>query len=1525
MKNFTRIIPFFAIIIGVVASEFPVDAGAYLYSGNRKQINCGVVQLSDPIPASQLTELQSGYDSSGYLLGNGVGDLFYLLDNLTSMKPAGWTLENPFAGSTYSTLSGVKTARKYTKNEVSYWYVKLDSTRDLSRMQVLYLPAHSAVSLSGDDREKLRRFVDGGGVLWVDNSDSSSVLSFDSTGNAGFLISDFTFSQTLGAGVDYAFVRHHPLLTIPYWLTDQDISILGSNAGKCCVWPGYDSSGGVPDSFEFLFPVVKNTGMNTPPAVAANAYGGGYIVATADYVGRGCYMNYPYNLPSLKFAYNVIALSSSWTNARKSPRRSGSSIDTVGGTELAKIWSYPLSSPGDVESAPVIYKNVVYYSSGSTLYAFDLKPQEDLDGDGNIDDGEQDMNRSDSKDDSTGQDLIWQYECDGLISSPVVVTMQNPSTPNDPGNSVDAVMVASTNGTVYVLDAYPLSGSSLGSEPTPLLYQGNTWSTGSTCVKPYPPLFIDGWIYVAGGSGTDATGGVHIYGLNPVLQSNYGGSNQHKSEWSREYPASTSIVYTGNTLTSGLGFGYASSQDSGALTGMLYWSTNVPSKISTKNDIVFGLPLVIKNDTLKPKISGSLVQCQINVKSAKIDQITNIWIKNYDTTDLMIESRIPNADLMSTAEGSAPGRILCTLSGSAITANGGQVPGDVIICADYTLDYASTSGGITYLPRIQIPLDPDISTAGGNSPLPPTTATATSALGRDAMVYINGKRDSAALNSLKPGGSVYGLQIDASKQTNRWNYFLHAGVTRTTIQSASGSNESELSGIVSPTVPDMVIPGVVMKQTSSGWVPLQDPQPLSSPAYAGDKLFVTVSGKFGSSDGGALLCFKANPDFVIRITENAGFDSAGNPIRKAKSLYNATTGRERPVSIWQPNLLDSNPLNMDASKIPVTHSMIDYGKGTITIDNFSSMKLNSSIGVTPNTLSPSLPVWVVLDNSIEVPVDFSTWGPLSAYTSAAPASRSSDSVDLSGWNNLLWYYPIDKTIHSSPVVIGDAVYFTDDAGTIYAMKTETGETLGKPIGDDQIIWKESSTASDSSQTNFSLAGSNGVLIIPKSDGLYAYSNTTTLVADTNRVMELDGAGELSWAADSITWPAHIPPSLNSKPATTAGPINKPSRIRYISSGEMLLTNSGANQVCRMDKSAQVGSMRIKTTASSPYDYMYIRWLYDRFSDPKRLLRPGQPTSLNGPTDAILWQETETEGTGPDAISYQVVHCLVADSGNHRIVDLTYRFKQVNSAYQLVATSSDIDPESGFCLPRLNWVTTTDTTNQNYVFDCLQLVADASGSTAAIDIWAAISNYRTGTGTTATSQGLGGAIVGIRYRVADGSSWDYSSADSGQIIYGCDKMNFSGTTRPLATPRYFQVVDTPGNRYVYVCDNYGVYKARVPLSGTPDVVDILQDSDYRGMDRDDDTDGVQPLSVPLRASCVHALPNGNWLITNSYSGKSTDGVNSFSGEVFEYNPSSTSADKIEWHSPDIDFSTSVWKQKIDNGQIMQQPACAYRQF
>ncbi len=56
-----------------------------------------------------------------------------------------------------------------------------------------------------------------------------------------------------------------------------------------------------------------------------------------------------------------------------------------------------------MEAAPVIYKNVVFYSDGKTVFALDVWPLEDLDQDGNPDDGIRDSNTSLE---FNGQDVI---------------------------------------------------------------------------------------------------------------------------------------------------------------------------------------------------------------------------------------------------------------------------------------------------------------------------------------------------------------------------------------------------------------------------------------------------------------------------------------------------------------------------------------------------------------------------------------------------------------------------------------------------------------------------------------------------------------------------------------------------------------------------------------------------------------------------------------------------------------------------------------------------------------------------------------------------------------------------------------------------------------------------------------------------------------------------------------------------------------------------------------------------------------
>lgn len=1519
MRKLIRIIPAIIILCALIASIIPACAAPHLYAGKRKKINCGILRISG---ATQPLNPFSDPTNSG------VGDLFFLLEIRTDLKPAGWTLENPLAPG--NAVDGFEKAPNSTRG-AEYWHVDLSAVRDLSAMHILYLPASGTVTLNKLDREKLRKFVDGGGVLWIDNTSTTNCLDFDDT----FFIQAFLFDKVVGGTTETPVNRHHPLISLPYWLSDGEASTLGYNWGKCYCKPGYSASAtwgaNQPISFDVLLPVVNSAmaiggGATRWPSMAANSYGSGRIVATSNYVGRGCFAPFPYDQSNIKFAYNVMAWASSWTHMRKDPRHSGASIDTVGGTKLVKTWSFIQPPTSGMESAPVIYKNLVFYTSDDKLYALDIMPQEDLDQNGNPDDGLQDMGLPSSR----GQDIVWSWSgsvagsSSGLkLSSPTIVTAQDPKSPS---NTIEAILVMSEDGNVYMLDAFPRNPATNEFLPTTdtVLPAGKPfWPSGSINDMPGSPLYVNGWIYVV-----NNTGQVHAY--NPSMEAWVAQTNPTPvPPFTWTVPGAISKGTKAGATRSVLSYGLIRNENNGATVGMLYWFTDpwlLPAgggsggtSVTEQNDHICSIPIFVSNDRLKIEQTDAtrkLLECRINYSgSITVAYPAPIaWIES--SVGANVTACYPNEGLSGGAR--VPNKI-----GYMVVETDQSVPSDSVIFATYGIEYASP-GANSVDPSVQA-LQP---VSNSINKVPAFRISGTPSMSNDNMVFLSTTH--AVATGADNGGSIFGIRNDSSSNVFKWIYYLHSGAN---VPFTSGTSGNIGTGTIG-------IPGVVMGKSSTGApAPMRNCQPLAPPVVSGDKVIVAVTGDM-MSDGptAAIMCFKANPDFVIRITQNAGYGPDGKPIRVPKKLINPINNSRMSVKIWQPNLImgytGDTPSALTAVAVP--REMIDFNRGTITFNEFSRLKLMDVAGgrLQTNTFSPSLPVWVFVDN-IEVPIDFSTWSTVAS--SLSPAQN--DAVDLSGWNNLLWYYALPEAttgISSAPVVIGNTIYFITNSGMLYALNAETGETEAGQTSQEPI-WQEQVTSSGSgsfsNDTHTSIAGANGVLLVPAPDGLHAYSNATTLVTDSDRLVELDGAGEIGWSLDSIEWPVSPPASMNSAPPRRSGPVSKPASARYVASGNILLVNSGANQVCMIGRDGNVGLDR--------RGGKYFRWMFDKFVDPKGLLRSGQPTTLSSPTDALLWQEVESNGT----TNVLMIHCLIADSGNNRVIDLVYRIDPAGVTQLLNDTP---DPDSGYYLPELNWITKTDSTNERYVYNCIQLVPDGTGTNAGTNIWAAVSNYGTGTDFDASpgadEKGLGGAIVALKYRNPGGNSvkWDYSSADSGKIVAGCDRVTWSGAVKPLAGPKFFQILNQPGGTYLLICDNYGVYKAG-PVGGTnpPSVVNALTDLDYRDCLRKltNDYNGITinsnaGLGVPLQAASVQELPNGNWLIANSYSGTNIEGTNTFTGEVFEFDPAAPlDQPRIKWSSPSLSFTDDTapygnwlnWRQLLKNASIIQQPRSALRQF
>lgn len=1519
------------IILGTVVALCPAaDAGAFTYAGKRKRINCGVVGLFDHVDSAGRRFYRNDASIVQVLPAAAVS-LFTKLDALTSMKPTGWTLENPLAAT-------------QDKFDPSYWIVSVSSARNLSRMDVLYFPGAGVISLTDEERENLRRFVDGGGVLWVDNAGGGAQpgqpLTFAT--NSPFFITQVGFATGGQSGADYPVSRHHPLVSSPYWLTEIDIMSIGIR-GMACYYdlPTPGMSPTEPMSYDFLYQVVDamDTNVGGPlgkPSVVANTYGSGRVVATANFVGKACLQQEPYSLPSLKLAYNIMAYPSSWTDIRKGPRHTGASIDTLGANRLVEKWSMLVGSPEDnKETAPVIYKNTVFYTHGNTLYALDAK------GDDNFGLWPKGPN---------GEVIIWSWQSTdgGKLSAPAVATVQNPDATDPNCTPIEAVMVMSDRGTVYVLDAFPLNAIGIPISPINELYSFDTQPGSSTSNSrwPSPPIYINGWLYAVSGEG-------RLYANNPCL-----------AKWKTGHPGVTLMgaepVWQVPDLTAtppgafkavprcGPAFGYMRGIYSGAIVGSVWWynaPATVPPPASAQNDHIWAVPITVSNDRVRvTNRAANTAELVVNFPG---------YIHAPDPTNPASTLRILADDgstpipivgdpqlNMNMGGTSTPGFITVT------TAS--PLPTSARIYASYSLTY----GPGTSLVKLDTEIDPKIPVSTTPDPAmthAPTIIPGSPAIGPDNMSYTTGQRASQAPND---GGSVLAYLYDGSNTGGgklKWNYFLHSGLD-------AASAAAYLPGPSS-----RVIPGVVRDQATD--LMMINPQPSSSPAISGGKVFVTVSGDAaGGAPRGALLCFKANPEFVIRLTKSGGYDASGTPIKTPKSLYKEGGHGHYEVRIWQPNLINtaSGAIPFQDARRVSGGANVDYDTGTITFSDFAQPKLQTMGGVETNTFSPSLPVWVFLDG-VEVPIDWSTWGPGSKVGATAISTSTSDSVDLNGWNNLLWYYVVPSYngtactgVHSPPTVIGTTVYFVTDDGVLYALDTETGESKSQQTSQKPLWVQKIGTGTGSLRdAAVSVAGSNGVLMVPGPDGLHAFTNTSTLVADNNRLLEIDGAGDVSWSADSITWPATNPSTPGVQMAVKQGPVNKPGRARYASTGEILFANTGADQVCKIDKSGMVGY----DSASG----LSARWIYEKFADPRHLLSSGQPTKLRGPTDAVMWQETEPIQAG-NTPPTSVVHCLIADSGNSRILDLVYRVR-ANRFVKWDGTNLDpaanpaddqyIDRDSGFVMPELNWMSQTDALNEKYSYNSLQLVNAVKGANFCQDVWVASSDLAsTGTDTGGTSPkggaGLGGAIMALGYRqrpnvtppTAPGN-WDYNQPTSGTVVARCDHVSIGGQSVPLSNPRYFEVAESAAGRSLLICDNYGVYQVNIGVAGIPPVVNHLWAQEYASLRRLEDpmSTVANPLpsiplpgTPPLLATSVQRLPNGRWLIANGYAGSNLTGDQGFNGEVFEYDPNLGPGQDVTWCSPKLEWVPpiapatlpTVWRQTNTNTYNLRQPKSAMRQ-
>ena len=432
-------------VLGLVLISGYAQGASFTYNTESKTIRAGVIA-----PGASLA--------------------FYYMDQRLDLKPTGWNFINPIAA------SAPAGSTDYIKSTAAYWAVNIAnlSFGELTQFDVLFLPLTGAFPSNPDEkrmiREKLRKFVDAGGVLWIENDGGSLDDSF-------FLgrVSFGTGSAAQASAVNPA----HPLVCRPHNLTWDDFNKLGRNnkAGE----------NNIGLSNQDYFANIIVSGAN--PIVRAAEYGSGYVVVSAEAITLGIVNPMGINFAQtedLKLAYNIVAWGSEHNTFHKNARRSGYSFNEIGGN-LATLWAFQ-QAPCMVGSSPAILDDMIYFVDvNSVLHAVDLSSVRDRDGDGQSDDG-----TAAYRDQSKGApyDEVWQAPIGmGTVSS--VTATYIPSTGGFP---LPAIFVAGSSGTVKAYNGR--DGSLI-----------RTYSPSTGGFVPFTgtvpaPTYIDGSLFLGDGNGT---------------------------------------------------------------------------------------------------------------------------------------------------------------------------------------------------------------------------------------------------------------------------------------------------------------------------------------------------------------------------------------------------------------------------------------------------------------------------------------------------------------------------------------------------------------------------------------------------------------------------------------------------------------------------------------------------------------------------------------------------------------------------------------------------------------------------------------------------------------------------------------------------------------------------------------------------------------------------------------------------------------------------------------------------------------
>ncbi len=1333
----------------------------------------GYASKTVKITAGILITPQTGF-SQPY---NPVPHVWGNVDKAIGIKPAAWVLDNPVGSGTLTAidqarwLAPLSAGSRIGKEHASYWEVNLAAASDtrLSDYDVLLLPVQGIPGLTTSEREKIRRFVDKGGVLWVDIVNTAAGTDLANIVPGPFVLQADVASQVLNT--------FHPLMRTPNKMRVRDFAAMDNYSGL-----GASSRSLVPgDLFgkPSLFGTVLGESQEwdnvavtpTGRTVGVESLGDGYVVLTTRGVSLSANMgvggalnnNFSGLRPSasdaangaIKFALNVMSLTRNYGSSGGGARKDNSVAATVNSPAIKRFYgpSFGFTGPTQVgspssaddrseTSTPVLFNGRVISTQGDQVVVYDAEPNRNFDGDlaGNPDDGVQEVVPGSS------HDVIWYSQSVGAkLSSPVVVENINSS-----AGFVEQVWVRDENSRVYV---YNLNSGVANVAPAFTINPPTGTNPQTDLVTPV--TVHEGIAYISDFT-TGNLGRVWMIDTKTMSRQPSGASDWAVQPSTISRPAGSPTV------------GYIKIDDnSGGNDRVLYQGGGTPGAGGTPPSVTsIWLGAKGENPATISVIGTNLrIGTRASERSGGLPLAAGVpgspvapMVRVIDPSGNFLSAPQIAAtfDSLVVDPGGSRGIIECALTalGQTYDWTGGLTPGMTTDDYSVRVDYSIDLGG----PQRGIPIDSNLYVRGSlqliDQPTPSRRIVGSPALTPNGFLGI-AVSNTGDLSNTGSGGTFYVIR---EKGRGGWQvrtrYELHNAINTITVR--GGASFPWREAIIDE---DNLTTALPFLQGT-----VRNLRFVGAPAVRNGLFYVSAAGVKGlngipfDADTSVLMAFKSEPNAPeLVLTAPAG--SSGN-------LSNLQ------LRLRQPDMAKST--NQSAPGISGTLAQNNFSIEPIPNSNKVRVVLDS-LGVANSNglvtcLASNLPVMAEWANSTETVII-----PEGSTIGALTAGESKGSFDT-----LQWYVVFNGfKAWGPPVVTGNVAYVAGTTllpdviagtfppstdGLLFAMDSDVSPNDPFLVANSARPWQRQYWSINGSTGAFDFsnvqAGTNlkwpqfrgitdfddfrirlmqAVLPGPNLYGMAAgddaiaasfdsndptdpgpkvavFGQSDFYVVDSGRVSRFDPSGNPLWATNQTLFAGQGAPVTS---ARNVRKLSEPTRMYPDGSNGYVLVDPGNNLVTRVDAAGR--ELRtLKTVKTHP------QFRPDGMTQ-------SESKDLRRPNDVIFWTTQRTAAEVNATFPGEVIlngatderwdHWLIADTGNNRVIEVVDRYR-VDASGNIVDlqyfqdTSGDVI-NGGFRYSAgegvLIWHTPSQFTGKNFAYSSLNrlVVGDGLGGTKTV--------------------------------------------------------------------------------------------------------------------------------------------------------------------------------------------------------------------